>query len=110
VKGPEIAPLTEEHLDGAAEVLAARHRRHRATEPLLSPAYEDAAACRELIATAYAADDASGSVAVDGSRVVGYLLGAPKNDSWGVNTWVESEPGARVVRVGLPLGVGAGRA
>ncbi|WP_323742737.1 GNAT family N-acetyltransferase [Nocardioides islandensis] len=90
MKGPEIAPLTEEHLDGAAEVLAARHRRHRAAEPLLSPAYEDAAACRELIATAYAADDASGAVALDGSRVVGYLLGAPKNDSWGVNTWVES--------------------
>ena len=40
---------------------------------------------------AYGADDASGSVAIDGSRVVGYLLGAPKGGSaWGANVWVES--------------------
>lgn len=90
MRGPEIEPLTEEHLDGAAEVLAARHRRHREAETLLGATYEDPAACRDLLATAYAADDASGSVAVDGSRVVGYLLGAPKGDSWGQNIWVES--------------------
>ena len=59
--------------------------------PLLSPTYEDPAAAREVLAAAYAADDASGSVAIDGSRVVGYLLGAPKGGSaWGANVWVES--------------------
>ena len=83
-------PFADEHLDGAAEVLAARHRRHRGAEPLLSPAFEDPAAARELLVAAYAADDASGSVAIDGSRVVGYLLGAPKGDLWGRNVWVES--------------------
>ncbi len=77
-------------MEGAAEVLAARHRRHREAEPLLAATYEDPQACRELIASAYAADDASGSVAVDGSRVVGYLLGAPKSETWGQNIWVES--------------------
>ena len=88
--GPEILPFAEEHLDGAAEVLAARHRRHRVAEPLLSPTYEDPAATRELLVAAYGAEDASGSVAVDGDRVVGYLLGAPKNPTWGQNIWVES--------------------
>jgi ribosomal protein S18 acetylase RimI-like enzyme len=84
-------PFAEEHLDGAAEVLAARHRRHREAEPLLSATHEDPAVARELLGAAYAADDASGSVAVDGNRVVGYLLGAPKGGSaWGDNVWVES--------------------
>ncbi len=44
----------------------------------------------ELLAAAYAADEASGSVAVDGGRVVGYLLGAPKGETWGQNIWVEA--------------------
>ena len=89
-RGPEILPFAHEHLDGAAEVLAARHRKHRAAEPLLSAAYEDPAATRELAVAAYGADEASGSVAIDGSRVVGYLLGAPKGDLWGRNIWVEA--------------------
>ena len=83
-------PFTDEHLEGAAELLAARHRRHREAEPLLSARYEDPAVAREEIAAAYGLLDASGSAAVDGSRVVGYLLGAPKGGSWGQNIWVES--------------------
>jgi ribosomal protein S18 acetylase RimI-like enzyme len=91
VRGPEVAPFGEEHLEGAAELLAARHGRHRKAEPLLSERYVDPAACRELVAAAYGADDASGAVAVEGSRVVGYLVGGPKPDStWGQNVWVES--------------------
>jgi ribosomal protein S18 acetylase RimI-like enzyme len=86
----EVTELAEEHLDGAAQVLAARHRRHREAEALLSARYEDPAACRDLLAAAYAADDASGSVAIDGSRVVGYLVGSPKGETWGRNIWVES--------------------
>jgi ribosomal protein S18 acetylase RimI-like enzyme len=90
VRGPEILPFTDEHLDGAAEVLAARHRRHREAEPLLSAAYEDPAAARQQVVTAYGADEASGAVAIDGSRVVGYLLGSPKSQTWGENIWVEA--------------------
>ena len=78
MRDPRSCRSAEEHLDGAAELLAARHRRHREAEPLLSASYEDPAAARELLVAAYAAEDASGSVAVDGDRVVGYLLGAPK--------------------------------
>jgi len=83
-------PFTREHLEGAAELLAARHRRHREAEPLLSARYEDPALARDEVAAAYGLLDASGSAAVDASRVVGYLLGAPKNESWGQNIWVES--------------------
>ena len=90
MSGPEILPFTADHLEGAAELLAARHRRHREAEPLLSARYEDPVVAREEIGAAFGLLDASGSAAVDGSRVVGYLLGAPKNDSWGQNIWVES--------------------
>ena len=45
-------PFTAEHLEGAAELLAARHRRHREAEPLLSARYEEPAAAREEIAEA----------------------------------------------------------
>ncbi len=88
---PEIAELTPEHLDGAAALLAERHRRHREVEPLLSPDFEDPEVAREHLAAAYDAPDASGAAAVDGSRVVGFLLGAPKaGAAWGANVWVES--------------------
>jgi ribosomal protein S18 acetylase RimI-like enzyme len=90
VTGPEIVPFTREHLKGAAELLAARHRRHREAEPLLSARYEDPAVALEEVRAAYGLLDASGSAAVEGSRVVGYLLGAPKSETWGQNIWVES--------------------
>jgi ribosomal protein S18 acetylase RimI-like enzyme len=90
-RGLEITPFDEEHLDGAAELLAVRHQRHRKAEPLLSARYENPPEAREVIRTAYGAEGASGSVAVHGSKVVGYLLGAPKGgEAWGANVWVES--------------------
>ena len=57
---------------------------------MLSARYEDPAVAREEVGATYALLDASGSAAVEGSRVVGYLLGAPKNESWGQNIWVET--------------------
>jgi ribosomal protein S18 acetylase RimI-like enzyme len=62
----EIQPFSGDHLDDAARLLGERHARHHAAEPLL----------REEI------DFRDG-------RVVGYLLGAPRDDSWGPNIWVE---------------------
>ncbi len=88
---PEILPFADEHVAAAGGLLAARHRAHRAAEPLLSPRYEDPEAARAEVAAAFAAEDASGSVAVSGDRVVGYLLGAPKGGAaWGPNVWVEA--------------------
>ena len=87
----EVLPFDESHLPDAGRLLAERHRRHRAAEPLLSARHADPDAAQAEVAEAWALPDASGAVAVRGGRVVGYLLGAPKaSPTWGPNTWVES--------------------
>ena len=87
----EILPFAAEHVPAAAGLLAERHRRHRRTSPLLSPRFEDAGVCETEVAEAWRAEGASGAVAVRHGRVVGYLLGAPKQGAvWGPNSWVES--------------------
>jgi ribosomal protein S18 acetylase RimI-like enzyme len=86
----DLRPFADEHLDGAARLLAARHARHRAAEPLLPAAFEDPAVAREAVEEAWRADGASGAVAVRDGAVVGYLLGAPKSPAWGPNVWVET--------------------
>lgn len=77
-------------LDGAAALLADRHRRHRLAEPLLDPAYEDAAATRREIEALLAVDGAAGWVAISDGALVGYIIGTAKADAtWGRNVWVE---------------------
>ena len=73
----EIIDLAEDHLDAAAELLAARQRAHRRADPRLPSRFDSAAACRPLIAEALAMADASGIVALRGGRVAGYLIGRP---------------------------------
>jgi GNAT superfamily N-acetyltransferase len=87
----EIHPFTDEHVADAGRLLADRHRLHRKAQPLLDPRFEDPAAAEAEVAAVWASADASGAVAVRGGEVVGYLLGAPKDDpTWGPNLWVES--------------------
>ncbi len=87
----EIHPFADEHVPDAGRLLAARHRRHRADHPKLSPSFEDPAVAEKQVAEAWALADASGTVASRDGRVVGYLLGAPKPSAvWGPNLWVES--------------------
>ena len=72
----EVVPFAEEHLDAAAELLAARHARHRAAEPLLP----DAVDVRAELEREWREEGASGVFAGDG-----YLVGAPQrlpNTSW----------------------------
>jgi GNAT superfamily N-acetyltransferase len=66
----ELRPFAGEHLDGAAELLAARHARHRAVEPLLGD--QDP---RAAIEQAWGRDGTSGAVALRDGRVAGYLIG-----------------------------------
>ena len=86
----ELRPFADEYLDAAAALLAERHRRHRAAEPLLSPRYEDAAAARVEIEELWRTDGASGAVALASGDVAGYLLAAPRDASWGANMWIEA--------------------
>ena len=64
----KIVPFADEHLDAAAEMLAARHARHRAAEPLL-PADVD---FRAQVEREWSADGASGVISPHG-----YLFGRP---------------------------------
>src|SRR5207244_1881624 len=84
----DIEPFADEHLDAAAELLAARHRRQREVEPLLPARYEDPAETRAEIEAEWREPDALGFVALSHKAVVGYLIGAPRAPSWGSNVWM----------------------
>lgn len=77
--GPEIRVFTAADIDGAARVLAERHARHRAVEPLL-PAVED---FRAHVARELSADGASGAVSVRGGEIDGYVIGKRQVDPIG---------------------------
>ena len=87
----EIRAFADEHLDAAGSLLAARHREHRAAEPLLSERFERPDATREEVASLWAEKHASGAVALREGQVVGFLLGTRKDDrTRGANVWVEA--------------------
>ncbi len=86
----EIRPFSDEFVGAAGELLAARHRAHRAAEPLLPERYEEPAAAQAEVESLLASEEVSGSVALRDGRAVGYLLGAPRpNPIWGDHVWVE---------------------
>lgn len=90
MRAAEIRTFADEHLDGAAALLAARHREHRLAEPLLPARFEEPGAARGAIEAIWGTDGASGAVVLDGARVAGFLVGAPRPDPvWGANVWVE---------------------
>ena len=72
----EVVPLGDEHLDAAAALLADRHARHRAAEPLL-PVIDD---FRAQIDRDLDHAGASGVVALRDDEVVAYLIGRLEDD------------------------------
>jgi GNAT superfamily N-acetyltransferase len=78
-----IQPFADEHLDDAAGLLAARHRRHREAEPLL-PEITD---FRAEIEREWAADGAAGVFASRGAEPVAYLIARPLRYA-SVGTWM----------------------
>jgi GNAT superfamily N-acetyltransferase len=86
----EIRPFSDEFVGAAGELLAARHRAHRAAERLLPERYERAAAAQAEVAALVAGEGVSGAAALRAGRLVGYLLGAPRpSPIWGDHVWVE---------------------
>jgi GNAT superfamily N-acetyltransferase len=82
VYGPvEIVPFADEHVEGAAALLAQRHAAHRVAEPLL-PDRSDFAAQIET-----ERENASGAVAFEGGSVVGFLLGQRRENFMGPHLW-----------------------
>jgi predicted N-acetyltransferase YhbS len=81
VTGVEISPFADEHLDGAARLLAARHERHRTAEPLLPPEVDFAAEIEKE------RDELGGAVALESGEVIGYLLGRRRDDPLGYCVW-----------------------
>jgi GNAT superfamily N-acetyltransferase len=75
----DIIPFSEEHLDGAGALLAARHRAHRIYEPSLRERFEDPTQARAELERVWRTDKLDGVVAVRDGRPVGYLLGAPSS-------------------------------
>ncbi|WP_084557255.1 GNAT family N-acetyltransferase [Hamadaea tsunoensis] len=87
----QVRSFTADDIDAAAGLLAARHRAHRRTAPLLSPSFEDPSVAAQAVAAAFAQPDASGAFGVRDGQPAGFVLGAPKgSELWGPNVWVES--------------------
>ena len=86
----ELVPFSDEHVEAAAALLAARHARHRVAEPLLSPRYEQPAAAQAELELLWRTAGASGAAGYRGGQLVGYLVGAPReHPMWGDNVFVE---------------------
>jgi GNAT superfamily N-acetyltransferase len=86
----EIRPFSADFLDEAGALLAQRHRAQRRSEALLPSRYDDPAAATLEVKALAEAVGAAGTVALRGGRLVGYLLGAPRDEAaWGANVWVE---------------------
>ena len=77
MSGIEIEPLEDQHLDAAAALLAKRHARHRAAEPLL-PEVSD---FREQLERDLGHELASGVAALSGDNLVAYVIGRVEVDS-----------------------------
>ena len=95
--GAHVRPFAAGDIPAAGALLAARHRVHRLSCPLLSPRYEHESAATAEVAAAFALPGASGAVALQGGNIAGFVLGAPKDSPvWGPNVWVDAAGQAAV--------------
>jgi GNAT superfamily N-acetyltransferase len=83
----EVVPFSDEHLEAAAALLAARHARHREAEPLLP----DLADALSAVEREWREEGASGVFAR-----TGYLIGSPQTVSNGP-TWMRVGIGGHAV-------------
>lgn len=85
----EIVPFHEELLPGAAELLAGRHRRDRATSPLLPARFEQSRNALTAVREVWHKPWTSGAAALSDGRLIGYLVGEARFDTLrGRHVWV----------------------
>jgi ribosomal protein S18 acetylase RimI-like enzyme len=77
----QLLPFTAEHLPQAGELLAQRHAHDRAACPALPARFEDPAVARVAVAQTWQRPFTTGTAALDGDRLVGYLIGQAKADT-----------------------------
>lgn len=85
----QITPFTEDMLPAAGALLAQRHRGDRLVLPELPARFEDPAIAAAAIQACLEREHASGLAAMDGERLLGYLIGDLVIDPvWGRSAWV----------------------
>lgn len=85
----QIVAFSAAHLPGAGALLAARHKRDRQALPALPERFEQAEAAQAAVAAALERPHASGVAAVNGDRLLGYLIGELTFDTLrGRSAWV----------------------
>ncbi len=72
--GLHFEAFSDAHVDDAAELLAARHRRHLAAEPLLAAEPD----FRAEVEGAWSEEGAGGSVLIEDGELRGYVVAAPR--------------------------------
>lgn len=72
----EFVRFAKSHLEGAATLLAHRHRGEREREPYLSSRFDDVSAALSIVKATALSPGVDGVAAVRGDRVLGYLLGS----------------------------------
>ncbi len=83
-----IESFRDEHVDAAAELLAARQRARRQDEPLLPVRFAENEGARAAVSAAWGEPGARGVAALRGDELAGYLIMAPKIDAtWGRSAW-----------------------
>lgn len=82
--GTQFLPFAAEHLDVAARLLGARHRRHREAEPLLAEVND----FRGQIEGELEREGAMGSVALRNGDVAAYMVASPKRYTNTGLTWM----------------------
>jgi len=85
----DIRPFCDDHIIPAAELLAARHRRHRQLCPLLPARFEDPAEARKALLTEWRKPWTSGATAFEAGRMLGYLFADAQFDElMGRSAWM----------------------
>jgi GNAT superfamily N-acetyltransferase len=79
----EYVPFTEEMISEAGGLLAQRHKRNRASLPLLPQRFEDSQVAAKAVRTLWQKKSKQGHAAFRDGKMVAYLIGEFASQSWG---------------------------